>query len=115
MTAVNLTRLAVTATLPTTGLYGQQSAQPAFRRLWTLGRSASGFHTAALKAIPTRPSIAWLCHNDVKELPHPEKLYKITPAVRCYSRRPHRSECPMARGGRSRHQTPERKLWPKKL
>ena len=88
MTAVNLLRLAAIATLLTTGLPGQQAAQPHAEDCLgchdpgpRIGKRQPGvppgFHAAALKASPHAALDCVACHSDIKEVPHPEKLAPV--------------------------------------
>jgi cytochrome b subunit of formate dehydrogenase len=88
MTAVNLLRLAAIATILTSGLRGQATAQ--LRSEDCAGCHDSGprtgkrqagvppgFNAAALKASPHAALDCVACHSDIKEVPHPEKLARV--------------------------------------
>src|SRR5271157_6652008 len=88
MTTVILLRLAAIATVMTSGLCGQQPAQP--RAEDCLGCHdpgprvgnrqpgvPPGFNAAALKASPHAALDCVACHSGIKEVPHPEKLARV--------------------------------------
>ena len=92
MTAAKALRLAAIAIISTTGLWGQQPAQPKAEDCAGCHDSGPragkrqpgvppGFNAAALKASPHAGLECVACHTAIKEVPHPEKL----PPVDCGS------------------------------